>query len=149
MEEKLASVELKSGNPQVVQIQEAAAGSANDFYAGDLVKTNTDGELVIATAGAIMGIARRAATGTASTEIPVELISADNLYVAKYKASATTEALVGDVVDFTFTAGAHTLDESAASTDADVVGLDPRDALGTSGGRLVIRFDPNAITMVR
>jgi hypothetical protein len=147
MEEKLASVELKSGNPQVVQIQEAAAGSANDFYAGDLVKTNTDGELVIATAGAIMGIARRAATGTASTEIPVELISADNLYVAKYKAAATTEALVGDVVDFT--AGAHTLDESGASLDADVVGLDPRDALGTSGGRLVIRFDPNAITMVR
>jgi len=145
----LASVELKSGNPQVVQIQEAAASSENDWYAGDLVKTDANGELVIATAGAIMGIARRAATGTASTKIPVELISADNLYVAKYKASATTEALVGDVVDFTFTAGAHTLDESGATTDADVVGLDPRDDLGTSGGRLVIRFDPNAITMVR
>jgi len=145
----VASVELMAGNPQVIAIEEAAAGSANDFYAGDLVKTNTDGELVIATAGAIMGIARQAATGTASTKIPVELISADNLYVAKYKAAATTEALVGDVLDFTFTAGAHTLDESGATTDVDCVGLDPRDDLGTSGGRLIIRFDPNAITMVR
>jgi hypothetical protein len=145
----LASVELKSGNPQVVWIEEASASSANDWYANDLVKTDASGELVIATAGVIMGIAKRAATGTASTKIPVELISVDNLYVAKYKASATTEALIGDVVDFTFTAGAHTLDESGASTDADVVMLDPRDDVGTSGGRLVIRFDPNAITMLR
>jgi hypothetical protein len=143
------SVELKAGNPQVVFIQEASAGSANDFYAGDLVKVDSNGELVIATAGAITGIARRAATGTASTKIPVELISDDNLYVAKYKASATTEALIGDTLDFTFTASAHTLDESSATTDVDCVMLDPRDDVGTSGGKLVVRFKNTAIIGVK
>jgi len=130
-----------TGNsPQVIGVQEASAGSANDFYAQDLVKS-TSGELVIATAGVILGIARSPATGTASTVIPVELINLNDVYVANYKASATTEALIGDVVDFVFTVGAHTLDESSATTDAYVVGLDPRDAVGTSGGRLLFRFN--------
>lgn len=144
----MASVELKSGNPQVIEIEEAAAGSANDFYAGDLVKTNTDGELVIATAGAIRGIARRAATGTAGTKIPVELISHDNLYVVHNTAAATTEDLIGEMADFTFTAGEHYV-TTAGTTDVDVVGLDPRDVLGTSGGRLVVRFMATAITGIR
>ena len=145
----MASVELWAGNPQVVWVEEASAGSANDFYAGDLVKYDANGELVIATAGAISGIARKAATGTAGTKIPMELISADNLYVAKYKASATTEALQGDTLDFTFTAGAHTLDESGATTDVDCVMLDPRDDVGTSGGRLIVRFKPTAFVGVK
>jgi len=145
----LASVELKAGNPQVVGIEEASAGSANDFYAGDLVKADANGELVIATAGAITGIARRAASGTAGTVIPVELISDDNLYVAKYQAAATTEALIGDTLDFTFTAGAHTLDESGATTDVDCVGLDNRDDVGTSGGRLIVKFKNTAIIGVK
>lgn len=137
----MASVELYSGlNPQVVDIQEAAAGSANDFYDGDLVKCDGSGELVIATAGAIQGIARKTATGTASTEIPVELIDIHSIYSARYKASATAEALIGDILDFTFTAGAHTLDESGATTDVYCVGLHPFDSVGTSGGRLLVRF---------
>jgi len=141
----LASVELKSGNPQVVQIQEAAASSENDWYAGDLVKTDANGELVIATAGAILGIARRAAQGVDSTKIPVELISHDNLYVVKNTAAATTESLIGTTADFTFTAGAHYV-TTGGTTDVDIMGLDPRDDLGTSGGRLVVRFLGTAIT---
>ncbi|HUW46172.1 MAG TPA: hypothetical protein VMW50_10315 [Dehalococcoidia bacterium] len=131
-----------TGNsPQVIGVQEASAGSANDFYAQDLVKADSNGELVIATAGVILGIARSPASGTASTVIPVELPNLNDVYVANYKASATAEALIGDVVDFVFTVGAHTLDESSATTDAYVVGLDPRDAVGTSGGRLLFRFN--------
>ena len=141
----MASVELKSGNPQVVQIQEAAASSENDWYAGDLVKTDANGELVIATAGAILGIARRAAQGVDSTKIPVELISHDNLYVVKNTAAATTESLIGTTADFTFTAGAHYV-TTGGTTDVDIMGLDPRDDLGTSGGRLVVRFLGTAIT---
>lgn len=144
----MASVELKSGNPQVVWIEEAAASSANDWYAGDLVKTNTDGELVIATAGAIRGIARRAAQGVDNTKIPVELISHDNLYVVSNTAAATTEDLVGEMADFTFTPGEHYV-TTAGTTDVDVIGLDPRDDLGTSGGRLVVRFMATAITGIR
>jgi hypothetical protein len=134
-------------NPQVIEIQEASGGSALDFYDGDLVKTSS-GELIIATAGAILGIARKTATGVDSTKIPVELINPNEIYVGNYTASATTEALIGDLVDFTFTVGAHTLDESAASTDAYCVGLHPADAVGTSGGRLLIRFLGSALTAV-
>lgn len=141
----MASVELKSGNPQVVQIQERAAAVANEWYAGDLVKTDANGELVIATAGAILGIARRAAQGVDSTKIPVELISHDNLYVVKNTAAATTESLIGTTADFTFTAGEHYV-TTGGTTDVDIMGLDPRDDLGTSGGRLVVRFLGTAIT---
>jgi hypothetical protein len=144
----LASVERIAGNPQVVVAEEASAGSANDFYAGDLVKTDASGELVIATAGAIWGIAKRAATGTAGTKIPVELISSSNLYVVKYHTDATSEALIGDTLDFTFTAGAHTVDESGATTDVECVGLDTRDG-AVASGRLVVRFLETGIVGVR
>jgi len=137
------SVSFVIGNPQIVEHQEAAAGSANDFYKGDLVKL-TSGELVIATAGAILGIALKAATGTASTAIPVLVVNPIDIYVAKYKASATAESLKGSVIDFVFTAGAHTLDDSGATTDAVVYDLDPRDAEGDSGGRLLFKFQSTA-----
>jgi hypothetical protein len=124
---------------QPIEIQERAAGAANDWYAGDLVANDTNGELVIATAGVIAAIARKAATGTASTLIPIELLQINEIYVARYKASATGETLIGDCLDFTFTAGAHTLDESGATTDVYCVGLHPDDGALTSG-RLLVRF---------
>ena len=135
----MASVERIAGNPQITYAEEAEAGAANAFYAGDLVKCNGDGELVIATAGAMWGIAKRTATGTASTKIPVELLSSSNLYRVKYHTDATSEALVGDTLDFTFTAGAHTVDEDSATTDVECVQLDPRDG-AVASGRLIVRF---------
>ncbi len=66
------------------------------------------------------------------------MVNAHNIYSVAYKASATTQALVGDCLDFTFTAGAHTLDEGGADTDVYCVGFD--DAVGTTSGRLLIRF---------
>ena len=125
-------------SPQVIEVEEASAASANDFYDGDLVKATT-GELVIATAGVILGIARKTCTGTASTKIPVELLNLNEIYVCRYHTDATTEALIGDVLDFTFTAGAHTLEESGATTDVYCVGLHPTDGLLASG-RLLVRF---------
>jgi hypothetical protein len=124
---------------QEVEIQEAAAGSANDFYAGDLVKANSSGELIIATAGKMLGIAHKAATGTASTEIPVALLNINEIYVSRYHTDATSEALIGDLLDYTFTAGAHTLEESGATTDVYCVGLHPNDG-AVASGRLLVRF---------
>ena len=127
---------ISGPSPQVVPAQE---GTGQSYKAGDLVKFSS-GQLVIATAGAIDGIARRDASGTANTVCEVELINFDSVYVAQYKASATAQTLVGSIVDFVFTVGEHTLDESAASTDAYCVALDPRDAVTTSGGRLYFKF---------
>lgn len=123
---------------QVVPIEEAAASSANDWYDGDLVKANSSGELIIATAGVILGISRKSATGVASTEIPVELLNPNEIYVAVY-VGTTAEALIGDLLDFTFTAGAHTLSESGATTDVYCVGLYPQDG-ALASGRLLVRF---------
>lgn len=118
-------------------------GSTQAYKAGDLVKFSS-GQLIIATAGAIDGIAAQDATGTQATATAYYPIMFDEIYVARYKAAATAQTLVGALVDFVFDLGAHTLDESGASTDAYVVALDPRDVVTTTSGRLLFRFMPAA-----
>ena len=137
----MASVESYSSGyiPQVVTGTEAASQS---FKAGDLVHLDTDGKVEIATAGNIDGIARGDASGTTNNLLEIELIDLNELYTCAYKDSATAQTLVGALADFVFTVGAHTLDDNGATTDAFVVALDPRDTLGTSGGRLIFRFLP-------
>ena len=88
----------------------------------------------------------KSATGTASTKIPVILIDPGHVYSMKYKASATAESLIGQEADIVYTAGAHTIDEaSAGDNQLDIVGLDSRDAVTTSGGRLLVRFRSAAL----
>lgn len=141
----MASVIRKDRNPNVHYYQEAAAGSANDFYAGDLVQVDSAGELIIATASNILGIALKTATGTASTEIPVDVLGDMDEISVKYKASATAEGLALDLVDFTFTAGAHTVNETGATTGAIVIDHDEHDPWGTTSGRLIVRILPASL----
>ncbi len=132
----MASVELYRGDPgpTIKCLEHTTAGS---FVDGDLVKL-TSGYVQIATAGVITGIAHTAASGTAATAIDVELINPNSTYKATYHTDATSQALVGDLLDFTFTAGAHTLDESGATTDVYCVGL--IDPAATTSGKLEVRF---------
>ncbi len=132
----MASVELFRGDPgpTIICLEHTTAGGFKD---GDLVKL-TSGYVQIATAGVIAGIAHKDASGTAATEIPVELINPISTYRAAYHTDATAQTLVGDLLDFTFTAGAHTLEESGATTDVYCVGL--IDAAGTTSGKLEVRF---------
>lgn len=143
----MASVELYSevNAPQVLPYPEDATHGS--FSAGDLVFIHTNGKIRIAVAaGGITGIVRSGYTGTADTIHEVELLDVANVYSVRYKASATAQTLVGDCLDFTMTVGGHTLDESGATTDVYCVGLDPRDSLGTSGGRLLVRFYGTLLT---
>jgi len=141
----MASVELYSETvPQVLTFPEHA--TSGSFSAGDLVKIATNGKVQIATDGVITGIARRGYSGTENTVQEVELIDPNAIYSARYKASATAQSLAGDCLDFTFTVGGHTLNETSATTDVYCVGLDPRDAVGTSGGRLLVRFFGTLLT---
>jgi len=134
----LASIELYDGlHPHVLDFQEGT--TSGSFEIGDLVKTDSSGQVVIATAGLICGIARKKYTGTAGTTIPVELISFEDIYSCKYS-TTTAQSIVGDQATFTFTAGAHVLTTDASGTDAEIVGLHPGDAVGTSGGRVLFRF---------
>jgi len=121
-------------SPRVVPAKE---GAGQTYKAGDLVKFSA-GYVVIATSNAISGIARKDwSVSAADTE--VELIDPNGIYSVRL-GTATTHAqtLVGTIMDFTFTAGAHVLADG--TTDVYVVGTDPRDAVGTSGGRLLVRF---------
>ena len=132
-----------TGSPNIHEYPESA-DTALDFYANDLVQINTDGEVAVATAGVIYGIAKKNATGVQGTLIPVDILTQSCEFSAKYKAAATDDSLVTDILDFTFTAGAHTLDETGATTD--VVCVDHGvDAWGVSGGRLICRLLASAV----
>ena len=134
----MASIEMVYGNPWVVKGIEAASQS---FKAGDPL-TTSGGKWAIASAGTIKGIARGDASTVTDTALEVELINPNAVYSARYKASATAQALDGVVLDFDFTGtkGDLRLDESGATTDVYCVGFDSRDAVTTSGGRLLVRF---------
>lgn len=135
-------VRYSTGQPTPILGIEAASQS---FKEGDLIHLDSDGKVEIATAGNIDGIARKDASGTTNAEIPYELIELDTVYSCAYKAAATERTDLGLKADFVFTVGAHTLDESGASTDALLVGLDGRDAVGATGGRYLFRFLPTLI----
>jgi len=134
----LASVYLYSGTPNVIKAKEE--GTAGGFKKGDLTQFHSDGHVRIAVANeTFSSIAMNDATGVDLTPMDIDLLSVDNIYVAKYKNAATSEALIGDCLDFTMTAGSHTLDEGGATTDVYCVGLHPEDGAKT-GGRLLVRF---------
>jgi len=143
----MASVVAYTGlGPQIVSIQENSSATAADWSIGDLVKADGSGELVIATDGVIMGIAHKAATGTDNTEIPVELLNFNEIYVMAYS-TVTTEAIIGTYADITFTVGAHVVTDGTAEEDVYIVGLHPDDAVGTDGGRVLVRFDTTALQL--
>ena len=137
------SVLLYSGlNPQVVEIMEDDGfTSANDFYEGDCVAAEASGQLILAVANQtdLTGIARKASTGTDNTPIPVELIDLHSIYTARVNdTDTTTEAFIGDCIDFVFTAGAHYI-ATGGTTDAYCVGIHPVDGLKL-GGRVLFRW---------
>ena len=139
----MASVEYVSGpRGEIVLAQEGA--TAGSFVAGDLVKTNSSGQVILGTAGKIYGIARKSAAAVTGTVTPVELINVDAIYRIRYQTGATALTQVGALADITYTAGAHVVDDTTPTTnEIEIVGHDTVDAIGTSGGRLFVRFRPS------
>ena len=139
----IVSCKRVTGSPNIHYYQEAAAATANMFQPGDLVKLDTSGELVLATAGAILGIVQSAATSTDSTYHAVDVLMGDE-FSAVWTAEATTETLLNDIADFTFTTGAQVL--TGAGT-TDVVVVDFADPVGTTSGRVIVKVIPAAQQM--
>jgi len=124
---------------QIIFAQEGA--TAGSFEKDDLVKTDSAGQVVLATAGKIYGIAQADATGTQNTIVPVMLINPNEIYVIAHKAAATNQNQVGLEADLVYTAGGQNVDSAASTYDeVEIVGFYPDDAVGTSGGRLLVRF---------
>ena len=139
----MASCKRVTGSPNIHFYQEAAAGAADAFRIGDLVQLDSSGELIIASAGKILGIAHKTATGTASTEIPVDVLSQHDEFIATWTAEATSEAHIGSICDFTFTVGAHTL-ASGGTTDVVMVDFASGSPVGTTSGKVIVRVIPAA-----
>ena len=139
------SVLLYSGlSPQVVEIMEDDDATANIFYDGDLVSVENTGQVILAVAAQddILGIARKTAVGTDDTAIPVELLDIHSIYTCRVAdGTTTTEAYIGDCVDFVMTAGAQYV-ATGGTHDAYCVGIHPVDGLASSG-RILIRFRYN------
>ena len=141
----MASVEYYSG-PLIGPLPAVEGSGAQTFKKGDLVKFSS-GTLVVATDGAIDGVAAINAVGTTSSAISYYPVGTDTLWVAK-NGSTTAQTDVGLAFQFTtFSAGAQTgvAGTNWSQCDAICVALDPRDAVGTSGGRNVVRFLPVAV----
>ena len=124
------------GGGSVPVIVNGVEGTSQSYKAGDLVKLSS-GKVVIATAGAIHGIALKDASGTDGTAAPFENIDYNAVYEVDYTNSAPAQTVAGAMVDATFTAGAHTWDESGASTDAACVGFTTKAA---TDSKILIRF---------
>lgn len=136
------AIELYTGlAPQTLICQEG--GTSGSYENGDLVKTDSSGQIVLATAGTVLGIARKKYTGTQATELDVEVINFSDIYSMPYS-TTTAQNLVGLAKDLVFTAGAQTVTSTNTYKEVTIVGLDPRDAVGTSGGRVLIKFNPAA-----
>ena len=138
------SVLLYSGlNPQVVEIMEDDGfTSANDFYEGDCVSVESSGQVILAVAADtyVFGVARKASTGTNDTPIPVELLDIHSIYTGRIADDATSsEAYIGDIMDWDFTAGAQFLKIGHTTAETYCVGLHPVDG-GKLGGRVLFRW---------
>lgn len=143
------SVLLYSGvRSQIIEVQEGS--SAGSYKAGDLVKFDDSGQIVLATNGYIAGIATEDATGSAgsaSDTQDLELIDFYALYlITEAAATAADQVNVGEVYDLDFTAGAQ-FANSATTGEIHIVGIYPGD-LAVNGGRYIVRFNASDITLI-
>jgi len=136
----IVSCKRVTGSPNIHFYQERAAAVADEFQNGDLVAFDTSGELVIGSAGAILGIVQSAAAGVDSTEHAVDVLMGDEFSIP-WTSEATTETLLNDIADVTFTTGAQVL-TGAGTTDVVVVDFD--DPVGTTSGRVIVKVIPAA-----
>jgi len=115
------------------------------FLAGDLVSLSA-GELILkAATNVIYGVAMKD-YGASATIIPVQIVRADQTWVAEANTTTTT-AMCGVGYGITNTAGGQCIDLSD-TTDTEVVcvKIDPRDGATTgSGGRMHVKFAAAAL----
>jgi hypothetical protein len=139
----MAGIKRISGSPNIQEFTMASATPA--VVQGDLVKIDGNGLVALASTGVIGGIMKSKDPSSTTTKVLVDVILTDNSeFVIPYKASTTAQTIVGDYAAITFTSNTLSVDDSS---DGDVIiqRLDPRDAVGTTSGRVIVRFKPASL----
>ncbi len=135
----MAGFQLRQGNPNIVEIPEHT--TAGSFAIGDPVKVDS-GKLKIASDDQdIFGIAMKAATGTAGTDIPVAVLTPEQIWSINAD-SATTPltTMVGASYGLTISAGATVINLAGGTTAGHWIldSLDQRDT-AAAGTRVCVR----------
>lgn len=126
------------GRPDIAQVQE---GSGQSFVAGDPLIMSS-GQVIIATSSAtIWGIALDKASGTQTTVLQAIPITPNQRWVAQLSGT-TAVSYIGNGYDLTIVTGANYVNTSGTTDKTFIIeALDPRDAVGTTYGRVVGRFN--------
>jgi len=129
-----------------VNIVHALEANSQTFVVGDLLYLNSGAATLVTTSQEtqIFGIALKRATNvtTGNADIPILTISPEGLYVAQSD-TTTAVAHVGEDYGLNYTSGSMSVDiGDTTSTSVRIEMLDSRDAVGASGGRYVVRFQP-------
>lgn len=129
-----------SGSPN---LREFTMASATPSVAqGDLVKVDTNGLLVIAVDGKVLGIMRSKDPSSTSTKVLVDVIEDDNSTFSICSNTTPTVAMTGDAAAITFTTTA--LYATAGAGELVVQGIDPLSAVA-SGSRMLVKFIPSEL----
>lgn len=123
-----------------VIIREYTNDTGTTFAAGELVKLSS-GLTTIATAGAIWGVALKTAVASATT--PVALIVPAQQWEIAYS-TTTAATLVGTGREITFTTAGQCVNATTTNPDFMIWEVSSKDAVGTSGGRLIGSFVTSA-----
>jgi hypothetical protein len=136
--------ERLSGKPNVRLYKDTSATAA--YKAGELVRLDTSGTLVIATgSGAsatngILGIAMADSPASTSVYTPVDVITSDGSTFIMKNSGTTTEEDNGNELTITFTTTAQTCATSNSVPAAVQLGL--WDAAAATKARVVVGFYP-------
>jgi hypothetical protein len=115
--------------------EHATAGS---FVVGDMVELNGGKVRLCSNDDNPLGVAMKAASGTEDTSIEVMMFLAGQEWSVPSE-GATALANVGNDYGINLTAGAQTVDLNTTGTFT-ILEVDPRETVGTSGGRLIGMF---------
>ena len=139
------SCKRKTGLPNIHEYENRAAASANEVQDGDLVRLDSNGEIVLASAGHILGIALEAASTTDTNLIPVDVLGHDDEISIPCN-TTTAQNTLGGKGTLTTTTGAQTCTSDVSSgTDFWIIDIDSISAVGTDGGRLICKVLPAAL----
>ena len=127
---------IKYRNGPVI-VKEAPSAATGTYAAGEVVGL-TSGACVIGANGNCAGVSLQAAVTGGTTKFLV--ITPENEWIMSY-ASTTAATQVGVDYLLTYTTGSQVVSATTTTPTVTVQELDKRDAVGASGGRLIVRFN--------